>query len=143
MLVKEDALGKIDEVLRCNQQNKQEDFQFLFDALQTSENAHNSIANAYIMRYDQGAEDNGQLLLLGFIQELEQRVIELDQFLDLKWHQVAIDYIDIERSDFIDVKPSLGARFATYKLKLERCHESFAKQWRGTMDQIEEIFTQA
>ena len=112
----------------------------MFDALQTMENAHNSISNAYIMRYYQTDEDQRQLLLV-FLQELEESVVALDKFLNLKWHQRAIDYVEIERSDFIDLKPSLGAKFATFKLKLETTHEAFAKQFRGTMNQIEDIFT--
>ena len=94
------------------------------------------------MRYYQENDEKKQLFLI-FLQELEHSIIELDKFLDIKWHQTAIDYIEIERSDFVDLKPTLGSRFATYRLKLERCHEDFAKQFKGTMDQIEDIFIES
>ena len=94
------------------------------------------------MRYYQEDDEKRQIFSI-FLEELELAIKELDKFLDIKWHQTAIDYIEIERSDFVDLKPTLGSRFATFRLKLERCHEDFAKQFKGTMNQIEDIFIES
>ena len=53
LVIKEEALGKIQEILKSNVMYTVDDFQILFDCLATSLNAHNSLANTYILRYNQ------------------------------------------------------------------------------------------
>ena len=84
-----------------------------------SERAHNSLANSYILRYYQNDEDK-MLQILLFIEDMEHQLAELDKFLSINWFHEAIDYVDIERSDFVDVKPVFGSRFSTFRLKVER-----------------------
>ena len=68
--------------------------------------------------------------------QLKQYVPEFDKHFDKQWHQQAIDYAGIEGTDFIDVKPTLGSKFSTFKLKLEKYHENFRKQFREAMGKI-------
>ena len=65
--------------------------------------------------------------MLDLAEDLEAYLKELSQNVDTTWYQKAIDHVDVEENDFIEVVPRIGSKFAVYELKLKKQSATFER----------------
>ena len=73
--------------------------------------AHQALANSYVLKY---YKNHVGIHLFEIIENIEKQLIELKKHVDSTWYSKAIDYVDVEEFDFIEVKPKIGAKFTLY-----------------------------
>ena len=81
--LKEDALAKIDQILKENENHSIRDFQFLLDTIDMVEVAHQALANSYVLKYYKKPSD---ILLSVIIDNIEKQLFEFKKQVDSSWH---------------------------------------------------------